>query len=417
MMEITYCKISYFICIYTYTDKRSKYAMSKRQNLEEIVNEAKTVRKIVFILLTTLTVLFIAVIVFGFFYIKSTIEPLDKNSTEDIEIEIPLGSSTSNIATILKENDLIKNERVFQFYVKFKNYSDFQAGEYVLNQSMTMDDIANNLQTGTVQEEPLFRVTIPEGRNIEQIAEITSKKLKFTEEDFLRAVTDKSFIEKMMEEYPSLITDEVLNDDLYMALEGYLFAGTYDIYDEAITAEELITQMIDRTNDLVINELDAMNEKDFTIHEVLTLASVIERESKFEKDRPKVAQVYINRLDENMKLQSDITAFYGLKNIEHKAVVTYDDIEVDTPYNTYVIDGLPVGPIASPSKEAIDAVLHPEGDDFTKLFYFSRPNGETFYADTLEEHNKIKEKYRKEWYDLENKKDDTKKKDKKKDKE
>lgn len=417
MMEITYCKISYFICIYTYTDKRSKYAMSKRQNLEEIVNEAKTVRKIVFILLTTLTVLFIAVIVFGFFYIKSTIEPVDKNSTEDIEIEIPLGSSTSNIATILKENDLIKNERVFQFYVKFKNYSDFQAGEYVLNQSMTMDDIANNLQTGTVQEEPLFRVTIPEGRNIEQIAEITSKKLKFTEEDFLRAVTDKSFIEKMMEEYPSLITDEVLNDDLYMALEGYLFAGTYDIYDEAITAEELITQMIDRTNDLVINELDAMNEKDFTIHEVLTLASVIERESKFEKDRPKVAQVYINRLDENMKLQSDITAFYGLKNIEHKAVVTYDDIEVDTPYNTYVIDGLPVGPIASPSKEAIDAVLHPEGDDFTKLFYFSRPNGEIFYADTLEEHNKIKEKYRKEWYDLENKKDDTKKKDKKKDKE
>ncbi|HIV74060.1 MAG TPA: endolytic transglycosylase MltG [Candidatus Pseudogracilibacillus intestinigallinarum] len=386
--------------------------MSKKQNIEEIVNEAKTVRKIVFILLTALTVLFIAVIAFGFFYIKSTIEPVDKNSTEDIEIEIPLGSSTSNIATILKENDLIKNERVFQFYVKFKNYSDFQAGEYILNQSMTMDDIANNLQTGTVQEEPLFRVTIPEGRNIEQIAEITSKKLKFTEEDFIRTVTDKSFIERMMEEYPSLITDEVLNDDLYMALEGYLFAGTYDIYDEAVTAEELITQMIDRTNDLVINELDAMDEKDFTIHEVLTLASVIERESKFEKDRPKVAQVYINRLDENMKLQSDITAFYGLKNIEHKAVVTYDDIEVDTPYNTYVIDGLPVGPIASPSKEAIDAVLHPEGDDFTKLFYFSRPNGETFYADTLEEHNKIKEKYRQEWYDLENKKDDKKKKDK-----
>ena len=386
--------------------------MSKKQNIEEIVNEAKTVRKIVFILLTALTVLFIAVIAFGFFYIKSTIEPVDKNSTEDIEIEIPLGSSTSNIATILKENDLIKNERVFQFYVKFKNYSDFQAGEYILNQSMTMDDIANNLQTGTVQEEPLFRVTIPEGRNIEQIAEITSKKLKFTEEDFIRTVTDKSFIERMMEEYPSLITDEVLNDDLYMALEGYLFAGTYDIYDEAVTAEELITQMIDRTNDLVINELDAMDEKDFTIHEVLTLASVIERESKFEKDRPKVAQVYINRLDENMKLQSDITAFYGLKNIEHKAVVTYDDIEVDTPYNTYVIDGLAVGHIASPSKEAIDAVLHPEGDDFTKLFYFSRPNGETFYADTLEEHNKIKEKYRQEWYDLENKKDDKKKKDK-----
>src|SRR5699024_8200161 len=135
----------------------------------------------------------------------------------------------------------------------------------------------------------------------------------------------------------------------------------------------------------------------------LTLASVIERESKFSEDRPKVARVYLNRLEENMKLQSDITAFYG---IEHKAVVTYDDIEIETPYNTYVIDGLPIGPINSPSEEAIDAVLHPEDEDFSKIYYFSRPNGETFYSDTLDEHNQIREEYRQEWYELENEETD-----------
>src|SRR5699024_8239856 len=133
-----------------------------------------------------------------------------------------------------------------------------------------------------------------------------------------------------------------------------------------------LEMMIERTDSLVRNKIDHIEESDFTVHEILTLASVIERESKFAEDRPKVAQVYLNRLKEGMKLQSDITAFYGLKNLEHKAVVTYEDLEVQTPYNTYKIDGLPIGPINSPSEASIDAVLEPEGEEFTKLYYFSR---------------------------------------------
>lgn len=167
--------------------------------------------------------------------------------------------------------------------------------------------------------------------------------------------------------------------------------------------------MVERTDDILKSREEQVAASGLTIHEILTLASVIERESKFSEDRPKVAQVYFNRINNNMKLQSDITAFYGLKNLKHKAVVTYEDVEVNTPYNTYVIDGLPIGPIDSPGEESIDGVLNPEGEDFTKLYYFSRPNGETFYSDTLEEHNKIKEKYRHEWYELENKESDSNK--------
>src|SRR5699024_3341841 len=116
---------------------------------------------------------------------------------------------------------------------------------------------------------------------------------------------------------------------------------------------------------------------------------------------------YLNRLKEGMKLQSDITAFYGLKNLEHKAVVTYEDLEVQTPYNTYKIDGLPIGPINSPSEASIDAVLEPEGEEFTNIYYFSRTSRENFYADSIEEHETVKEEYRHEWYELENETDET----------
>lgn len=371
--------------------------------LKQRANDAKIVRKVVFILLSIFILSFIFIGTFGYFYVKSGIGPVAEDSKEEVEIEIPLGSSTSDIAEILADNGLIKNSTLFRFYIKFKNYADFQAGDYTLSPAMSLHEILEELQHGKVMEEPLFRVTIPEGKTVEQIATIFSKQMNFTEEEFIDIARSSSFIENMIGKYPNLLSKEVLNEDLYMPLEGYLFASTYDIFDEELTAEQVIESMIERTNDILEEKVELIEESDYTIHEILTLASVIEREAKFPEDRPKVAQVYFNRLENGMKLQSDITAFYGLKNIEHKAVVTYDDLEVSTPYNTYKIDGLPIGPIDSPSEDSIDAVLAPEGEEFTKLYYFSRPNGETFYADTLEEHEQIKQKYRHEWYELENK--------------
>lgn len=370
-----------------------------QQNVASRASEARIVRRVVFFVISFLVLFFAITIFFGYSYVSSALGPVDEESNELVELEIPLGSSTNEIANILEENGIIKDARIFRFYIKFKNETNFQAGNYTLSPAMTLEETIKELQTGKVIEEPIFRVTIPEGKTIEQIADILSHKLSFTAEEFMELVDDETFIKQLMNQYPNLLTDEILNNDIYHPLEGYLFAGTYDIFDETITADAIISSMVERTNDLLEERLDEIEASEFTIHEILTLASVIERESKFSEDRPKVSQVYQNRLKQNMKLQSDITAFYGL---QHKAVVTYDDIEVKTPYNTYVIDGLPVGPINSPSLEAIDAVLHPEGEEFTKLYYFSRPSGETFYSDTLDEHNQIKQQYRHEWYELEN---------------
>lgn len=378
-------------------DKEKEFVKIEN-NLQQKVNDAKIVRKIVFITLTSFIAIFTIGIISGYFYIKSALGAVDPDSDEQIEVEIPLGSSTTDIADILEEHGLIKNSDIFRMYIKFKNHADFQAGEYVLSPSLTLDEIIAELKSGVLMEEPLYRITIPEGKTVEEIAEIFANRLSFSEEEFLDAVHDEQFLQQLIEKYPDLLSNEILNDELYVPLEGYLFAGTYDIYEEDPSVESIIDMMVECTDSLMQSKIEEVNETDFTIHEILTLASVVERESKFSEDRPKVAQVYLNRLEKDMKLQSDITAFYG---IEHKAVVTYEDIEIDTPYNTYVIDGLPIGPINSPSEEAIDAVLNPEGEDFSKLYYFSRPNGETFYSDTLEEHNRIRQEYRHEWYELE----------------
>lgn len=376
-----------------------KMEEEKYDELDSKQKEASIVSKIVFRIISILTILMIIVVVSGFFYVKSATGPVDKNNEEDVEIEVPMGSSSSDIAAILSKNDLIKNEMIFKFYLKFKNKSDFQAGEYTLSQSLDFDEIIEELQSGKVEEEPFFKVTIPEGKAAEEIAELFAHRLDFSEKEFLDKLNDKDYISSLQEVYPDLLGDEVLDEDLLVPLEGYLFAGTYEIFEEDPSVEYIIEMMIAQTNELVESELDEIEDGDYSVHEILTLASIIERESKFDEDRPKVAQVFMNRLDEEMKLQSDITAAYA--NGEHKVLMTYDDIETDSPYNTYVQTGLPPGPISSPSLESIQAVIEPEGKDFKELYFYARPNGETFYTKSLEEHKQVKKQYEKEWHELE----------------
>ena len=369
--------------------------------------EVLTVRKIVFRTLTVCIVLFLIGIIAAFFYIRSALAPVDPDSDEEVEIEVPLGSTSSDIATLLEEKELISNSKVFQLYLKFKNKPDFQAGEYTLSPSQTYDEILEELQSGKVMEEPLYRITIPEGKAADQIAELLARKFDFTSDEFLDELNDDKTLKTMRENYPDLITKELNNDELLIPLEGYLYAGTYDFFEEEPSIESIINMMIERTNEVMEENMDEIKSSDLSIHEVLTLASVVERESKFDEDRSKVAQVFLNRLQEDMKLQSDITAAYA--NREHKVLMTYEDIETDSPYNTYVQKGLPPGPISSPSLDSIEAVVEPEGKDFTELYFYARPDGETLYSDSLEEHTKIKEQYEHEWHELEEEQSKSKK--------
>lgn len=370
------------------SDKKS--TPTYRDNLRTRGEDARIVRRIVFFIFL---VFFIVIGIGGYKgydYITSVLEPVDPQNEESIEIEIPMGTSSSTIAQILEDNGLIKNARIFRFYVKFKNISDFQAGEYTLSPSLTLDEIIESLQTGKIIVEPIYTVTIPEGKTIDEIAEIYAEKMPFKKDDFLEVANDTEYIEELIENYSSLLSDRILDENIRTPLEGYLFAATYSFYEKEPAIKSVIEDMLNKSVEVIQSFYEQIEEKDLSIHEALTMASLIEKESKTSEERPIISGIFYNRLEQGMLLQTDPTVLYSLG--EHKERVLYEDLEVDSPYNTYKHTGLPIGPISNFGQESLAAALEPEETNF--LYFLHDYNGKIFYAETLDEHNQLKNEHR-----------------------
>ncbi|MBM6619684.1 endolytic transglycosylase MltG [Bacillus suaedaesalsae] len=360
-----------------------------KEKLLEKHKEAKLVRRIVLISTIVIFLIIGSVITFGYLYIKSALEPVDPKDKKPIEVTIPIGSSSRKIASILEENKVIKDDKVFRYYVKFKNESGFMAGDYKLNQSMTFDEIIASLKSGRILQEAVFSLTLPEGKQLVEITKILSEKTGYTEEELMTQLNDRKFLEDLMAKYPTVLTDEIFQEGIRYPLEGYLYPATYSYYKEKPSIEELITPMLEKTEEIFLVYQEEMIEKDMSVHQLLTFASLIEEEATQKTDREKIASVFYNRLDQGMKLQTDPTVLYSLG--EHKDRVLYDDLEVESPYNTYVITGIPVGPIANAGEMSIKATINPGETDY--LYFLAAKDGEVHYAKTLDEHNRLKAKY------------------------
>lgn len=352
-------------------------------------SEGKIVRRIVTIISLALVSIIAIVGISGFFYVKSALKPVDPDSNTEIKVEIPMGSGLSTISKILEENGVIKDATIFKYYAKFKNQSNFQAGNYTMTQSMTLDEILESLKTGKVYREPMMTITVPEGLTLEQIAKIIDKNTSYTEEEFMKKVTDQQFIQNMMATYPELFTEEVLNKNIRYTLEGYLFPATYPFYEEDVSLEEIISTMIAKTNNVMKQYQELIAQKEMTVHELLTFASLLEEEATEKTDRETIASVFYNRLEINMPLQTDPTVLYALGS--HKDRVLYKDLEVQNPYNTYINPGLPPGPIANAGVVSIEAALNPTDTDY--LYFLADQKGINHFARTFDEHKANKSKY------------------------
>ncbi len=360
--------------------------------------EAKIVRRVVFIVLTLFVFSIVGVGIGGYVYIKGALEPVNATNDKPVEVEIPIGTSTGGIAKKLEESGVIKSALVFKYYVKYKNEDDFQAGNYELTQAMEMKDIINSLKDGKVYKQAEMVVRIPEGLRINEVAERIAAQTDYTEEEVQEKMKDKKFIESLMVQYP-ILDEKILDEKVIWPLEGYLFPATYEFYEKSPSLESIIESMVRKMSKIVTSYQADIQDSGYTTHQILTLASIIEEEAKEKEDRFKVSGVFYNRLAEGMPLQSDVTVTYAQQ--QSKITVTYKDTEVESPYNTYHESGLPIGPISAPGESAINAAVNPEPNP--NYYFFARPNGEVLYAKTLDEHNKIKEKYIQEWRDLANK--------------
>lgn len=361
--------------------------------LSEREQEARLVRKIVAIIFTVVSLIIIGTSLFGYFYIKSALEPVDATDNSEKKVTIPIGSSVRGIANILEENGIIKNSTVFRYYVKFKNESGFMAGDYSLSPSMEYGDIIAQLKTGKVMKEPVFTITIPEGKQLEEIATIISKKTNYSEDEIIKKLDDKQYIKSLIKKYPATLSDDILNSKIRHPLEGYLFPATFEFYEDDPKLEKIIEDMLSKTEDIVSSYLGQIEETGLSVHEFMTMASLIEEEATEKADREKISSVFYNRIKKGMPLQTDPTVLYSMGS--HQVGISYDDLEVDSPYNTYKNPGLPPGPIASPGEISMAAAINPADGKY--LYFYSRPNGETIFTTTLNEHNNIKNKYKQEW--------------------
>ncbi|HFI0409273.1 TPA: endolytic transglycosylase MltG [Streptococcus suis] len=371
------------------------------KNKQKRKKQDRTAKRIVAVVMSLVVIFFLATCTFGFFWVKSSLEPINTEATKTIQVEIPEGSSTKEIANILFENDLIKNATVFNYYSKIKSYNNYQSGFYNLSQSMSVDDLAKALQesgTPTAQEEPAGKVLIVEGYTLTQIANSVTLNAKtddktdktpFTSEEFLATVTNQEFIDRMVATYPNLFASLPAADSgVIYRLEGYLFPAVYDYYDDA-TIEDLVEQMISTTDARLQPYYEAIANKNLTVNEVLTLASLVEKEGSTDEDRRNIASVFFNRLNAEMPLQSNIAILYAQGKLGEETTLAEDtniDTSIESPYNIYWRAGLMPGPVDSPSLSAIEAVLNANATDY---YYFVADvtTGTVYFANTIEEHD------------------------------
>ena len=357
----------------------------KNQRRLQRSKEDKIVNKIVLIVVLVFLVIGGILGFSAYRYVTSSLQPLDPDDTEKVTIVIPSGSSNKAIGEILEDENIIKSGMIFNYYTKFNNLTGFQAGTYHFSPNMTLEAISEQLQNGEGSVTSDAKVTIPEGFDVDQIGDALAEATNISKDDFLALMESDEFFEKMKETYPELLASAGDAQGVRYRLEGYLFPATYDYYT-GNTLEEVVTQMVDKSNSVLSKYFDQIAQKEMTVQEVLTLASLVEKEGSKLEDRKNIAQVFFNRLAIDMPLQSDISILYALG--EHKELVTYEDTQVDSPYNLYVHTGYGPGPFNNPSEAAIQAVLDPTPNNY---YYFVADiqTQEVYFAETYEQHMQL----------------------------
>ena len=342
--------------------------------------------------ITMIFLIIILILVLGIlFTYKYMISPVSKTSNE-VTIEIPMGSTKVSIGQILFDNKLIKNETIYKIYIKLNKIDNLKAGIYKLNQNMSLESIIKSLERVSNINPDSFMITFPEGKNMRKIALIISDNTNNTEENVFNLLKDEEYINEVINKY-WFITDEIKKKDIYYPLEGYLFPNTYMLNNKDVTVEEIFKMMLDEMDKKLTKYKKDIKNLGFTIHQFLTFASIVESEGINQNDRDKISSVFHNRLDKNMPLGSCVTTYYAVKLEMSERDLYKSEINLKNSYNTRGPDMngiLPVGPISNPGEESIKATIYPDEAEY--LYFVADKNYVTYFTKTYDEHlSKISE--------------------------
>jgi len=371
---------------------------SRKESVKPIKKKKKSRLKGFFVTVFVLLILLGVGGFFGYRYVESALQPVDANSKQYVTVQIPEGANLQQIGDTLEKSELVKHGFIFSLYAKYKDYSDLKSGYYNLQKSMSTDDIIKELQKGGTpqpQEVALANLTIPEGYTLDQIAQTVGQlqgdfKEPLTADAFLAKVQDETFISQLVAKYPTLLESLPTKESgVRYRLEGYLFPATYAI-KESTTIESLIDEMVAAMDKNLSAHYTAIKEKNLTVNELLTIASLVEKEGLKTDDRKLIAGVFYNRLNLGMPLQSNIAILYAEGKLGQNISLA-DDAAIDTtitsPYNVYTNLGLMPGPVDSPSLDAIEASINQTKSD-NLYFVANVQDGKVYFATTREEHDR-----------------------------
>ncbi len=336
-------------------------------------------KKIILIITGVLVLLIVSVTVFTYFGLQRVSE-----TDEYVTIEIKSGTSKFDIIDDLKAAGVIKSSLAAKIYMLANFNMNLQAGTYNINRFSTASQVLEQLESGDTNiYADTIKVTFPEGMRVTNYAYIISENFNYTYDEVIKVFTDTEYNESLIASY-DFLTNEILDNDIYYPLEGYLFPNTYEFYEDA-TIEQIIEKLLLETANQISSLSTNIKESGYTLHELLTMASITELEAVETDDRKDVAQVIYSRLAYPMTLGMDVTTYYGVQK-DMKELLNYSDLNDENGYNTRAANflGLPVGPICNPSFESLTAVLNPSNKN-NLYFIADVSNGKVHFFETYEE--------------------------------
>lgn len=313
----------------------------------------------------------------GIFYYRSEVirHPL-KSNEKKVQFTVSKGENLSDVIKALNDKKIIKNKYFIAQYVNRNSISQsVKPGVYSFSENISLEKFTRYLNKG-IKDDQTFKVVVPEGYDVEHIAEALDKKGIISKADFIKSCREYKL--------PDFIK---IDSGRRYALEGYLFPDTYEFF-KGTEGKEIIDVMLKRFSEVIVNiqKETGKNINKEDLDKIVTMASIVEKEVDRQDERGKAASVFYNRLNKGMKLQSCATVLYALGT--HKDKLYYNDLKVNSPYNTYIVKGLPIGPISCPGVECIKAAINPEKTNY--LFFVSKNDGTHFFSDNEKQFLEVK---------------------------
>lgn len=335
-------------------------------------------------LIIVISILVVILLIIGLFV--NSLRPVSKNS-ENITFIINSGDSKMDITSNLKEANLIKNKYSTLIYMVLSGNTNLQAGSYEINRNMSSQEIIKIICNGDIIKKTVS-ITFKEGITLKEYLKLISDNTNLVYEDIEKEINDKEFLQSLIDDY-WFLTDDILNSDIYYALEGYLFPETYEFFQDT-NLEQVIRKILNVTDKKLSEVKETIDKSNMSVHEILTKASIAEKEAMDYEDRRKVVQVINSRLAQNWSLGMDVTTYYGVGK-DMKDVLSNVDLNDENPYNTRLsgFKGLPVGPICNPSLASIKATLDPADTNYM-YFIADVSTGKVYFTNDSDEFDALK---------------------------